>query len=160
VHLVDLERQTVSTGWRPFFPLPADSGILAEWGEPRVNISFDGGPLKLMVLDDNMQPVVREYDRGLALRSRSEAVYQLPSGYHALEALAGIDPAAHDHAEALLVIEADGELLGEWRLLRSEPAKSIHVDVTGKRSLRLLVDYGSGTDAGDVVHICQPRMVK
>lgn len=159
-YLVDLKPDEVSVRWQPFFKLPADSNLLVQWGKPRVNESFHGGPLRLVLQQADMQPTIREFERGIAMRSRSEATYQLPSEYRALEALVGMDPAAHADADALLIIEADGQSLGEWRLARNEAAKSIDVDISGKRTLRLLVDYGSGTDSGDVVHICEPRLVK
>lgn len=160
VPLTGLEPADGSTRWQPFFGLPDGPNLLAEWGIPRIDRSFHGGRLRLMLHDDSMQPTIREFDRGLAIRSRSEASYQLPAGYRSLKAIVGIDPAAHADAEALLLIEADGQIVGEWQLARSEPAQSIEVDISGKRKLRLLVDYGSGTDAGDVVHICEPRLIK
>ncbi|MEX2168689.1 MAG: NPCBM/NEW2 domain-containing protein [Pirellulales bacterium] len=160
VPLTGLEPADGSTRWQPFFGLPDEPNQLAEWGMPRIDTSFHGGQLRLMLQDESMQPSIREFDRGLAIRSRSEASYQLPAGYRSLKAIVGIDPAAHADAEALLLIEADGQIVDEWQLARSEPAKSIDVDISGKRKLRLLVDYGSGTDAGDVVHICDPRLIK
>lgn len=159
-NLVDLEIDVSSARWRPYFQLPSDSKLLAEWGQPRVNESFHGEPLRLLVSGEDAQPTIRGFERGLAMRSRSEATYQLPQGVTGLEAFVGIDPAAHADSEALLLIEADGEPLGEWRLSSNEPATSIRVEVSGKRKLRLLVDYGSGTDTGDIVHICEPRLVK
>jgi len=159
-YLSDIEPIKDTSHWQPLYKLPEKAPLLALWGQPRRNESIGGGKLRLEQQKEAGQPNFREFDRGLAMRSRSEASFRLPEGYNSFQAIVGIDPASHSDTEALLIIEADGQTMGEWHLQRKADPQVIDFGINGKRQLRLIVDYGSGTDAGDVVHICDPRLVK
>lgn len=160
LYLTELDSNISAEDWEPFFEIPADSSLLKEWGLPRRGNSFSGEPLNLLARDRLGRIKLLNFEHGLALRSRSQLAYTLPSGYKTFSFLVGMDPETHADSDAILIVELDGRSAGEWRVVSGEPAQTIDVVVTGKRRLRLLIDYGSGTDAGDVVHLCEPRLLK
>jgi hypothetical protein len=103
---------------------------------------------------------LQTYNKGLAVRSRTELEYRLPKGMRRFVAVAGIDPETLSQGDVLLQIEADGEPIFERTISGSEPPLEIDVNISGKQKLRIFVDYGGNLDLGDRLHLVEARLVK
>jgi hypothetical protein len=159
-YLSDL--QPTSVRWTPRVALPADAKMIAGYGKPRQNVSFDGSPLSLL-WDDDPVPArrdVRTYQRGLAVRSQTELVYRVPDGMSRFAVTAGIDPATASQGNVTLEIRGDDRILWEGTIDGGEPPVEIDVELQAARRLQLVVDYGDNLDYGDRLHLIEARFIK
>jgi hypothetical protein len=158
-YLSDLE--PLQSKWTPLIEIPAAMESLKNFGAPRMNISFTGSPLTLLWPSQNGGAATLEtYNKGLALRSRTELEYRLPKGMQRFVATAGIDPETLLQGDVLLQIEADGETIFEQTISGKAPPVEIDADITGKQKLRVFVDYGGNLDLGDRLHLVEARLIK
>jgi hypothetical protein len=157
-YLSDLE--PASQKWTPLVALPAAA---AAYGKLRRDQSPFGGPLVLALpVDSSPSPRTRDrvFEKGLALRSRAELTYRLPSGYRRLTALAGIDPHAAASGNVKLSIQGDGRDLFVKDVAGIEPPATVDVDIANVRRLTIFVDYGRNLDQGDWLILGDARIVK
>ena len=77
IFLSDL--QPLKLQWTPLLTSPAVSDSLARLFQPRRDRSLGGGKLRLRSAQDVQR--TQEFDKGLAIHSRSELVYRLPDGF-------------------------------------------------------------------------------
>lgn len=134
--------------WQGYFG-GAQQPYLADYYRPRPNVTFSGAPL---VLDG------REFNKGLAIHSRTTLVYDLDRRFSRLRALAGIDPRAGAQGHVRLVLSGDGRALMDQPIAANQPAQSLDVDVAGVKRLTVLVDFGDNLDLGDHLILGQPRL--
>ncbi|MCC6698567.1 MAG: NPCBM/NEW2 domain-containing protein [Candidatus Hydrogenedentes bacterium] len=88
---------------------------------------------------------VRDYAAGLGLHSPGETWLALEKRYVTFEAEVGVQKQANNQGSVEFRVYADNALVFESGVMReSDPAKPIHLDVTGVHFLRLEI-----TDAGD-----------
>ena len=80
VYLSDLDPD--SYRWTPYFGREGSLPVLEKFYRPRKDTALDSSAIRL----DGIQ-----YDRGLALHSRTEMTYRLPEPFQRFQALAGID---------------------------------------------------------------------
>ncbi|MEX0613321.1 MAG: NPCBM/NEW2 domain-containing protein [Pirellulales bacterium] len=147
----------------PLVGLPSDATLAAEYGRPRRNQSAYGGPLTLRLSDGLTQSPTgqtRSFNKGLALRSRTELVYRVPPGFRRFTTTAGIDPSVSAGGNVRLEIYGDDRLLLEDDVAGHEPPREIELDISGVKRLKILVDYGHNLDNGDWLNLCDARMVK
>ncbi len=137
--------------WTPFLGTAADLGGLAALFAPRVNTSFDGGPLLLGG---------KEHSQGLALRSRSRVTYRLPPGARRFQATAGIDDRYAARGHVVLRVQADGRTLFDEPVVGGAAPKALDLDVTGARRLEIVVDFGEGGDLADHLNLCEARVTQ
>jgi hypothetical protein len=152
-----------SQTWQPLVGLPPSATRAAKFGQPRFNHSATGGPLSLTFPNDSPAGGSFEtetFAKGLAVRSRSELVYRLPSGYSRFMAVAGIEPADATNGNVALTIFADDQLLTEANIAGSSQPLCLDLDVTGVKRLKIVVDYGQNLDTGDWLNLCNARIVK
>lgn len=117
----------------------------------RVNGSTLGGPLQLGG---------RTYSRGLGLHSRCRLTYALDGQYARFVALAGIDDKS-PHGDATLTVLADEKpLLEAVRLAGGEKPVPVRLDVSGAKTLTILVEFGQTLDVGDHVDLADARLLK
>ena len=122
-----------------------------------------GGPLTLSFPDAGRPDAIgtiEEFAKGIALRSRSEYVVRLPSGYGRLLALAGIEPSTQASGNVMLAFYGDDRLLMESPVAGNAAPIPIDLDVAGIKRLRIVVDYGQNFDTGDWLNLCNARIVK
>lgn len=137
--------------WTPFLGTAADLGGLAALFAPRVDTSFDGGPLLLGG---------HEFNQGLALRSRSRITYRLPPGARRFQATAGIDDRYAARGHVVLQVRADGRTLFDEPVVGGAAPKALDLDVTGARRLEIVVDFGEGGDLADHLNLCEARVTQ
>jgi len=159
LYLSDLE--PVSEQWTPLVALPSSAELAESFGKPRRDRSAFGGPLTLPAADgrayDGEQ--LRQFSKGLALRSRTELLYRLPPGFRRFLAEAGIDPATSTSGQVRLEIRGDERELLVTEIAGHEP-RSLELDIAGVKRLRIIVDYGQNLDTGDWLNLCNARIVK
>ena len=156
VYLSDLEPLKVQ--WTPFLTSDAVSTKLARLYQPRRDRSFSGEKLRLRFPRGKVR--VEDFDKGLALHSRSEVVYRLPDGFHRLIALAGIDDRAGDGGSVLLELSGDGRELLKTVITGQDQPLPIDVNVTGIRRLKILIDFADNLAIADQLDLCDLRITK
>jgi hypothetical protein len=151
-----------SSTWVPRIAIPKAAQIASEFGVPRMNSSFSGSALSLAWPDEALATgrEVRTYAKGLALRSRSELTYRLPTGMKRFTATAGIDPATTEQGHVVLEIRADDRVVWEGEIDGKQPPINIDVELKSARRLQILVDYGRNLDYGDRLHLVEARVTK
>ncbi len=149
-YLSDLEPEKME--WTNYFGTTAASPNLAKLFAPRRDRDFEGHKLSL---------AGREYEKGLALHSKTLVEYRLQGKYSKFLALAGIDDGVRPAGDLSLVVMLDGKRLGEHRLRgNDESPLNLEYDVRGGRKLSLLVDFGEGLDVSDRLHLVNARVTK
>ncbi len=152
VYLSDLVPDTVE--WAPYVHALATSAKLTRLYQPRFDRSFDGG--KLMLGDRQ-----NEYERGLAIHSRTLLVYRLPGEFQHFVATAGIDSRVRSGGHVQLVITGDNRRLFDGIITGKDPEPlELDIDITGVRRLSILVDYGDELDIADHLNLCNARISK
>jgi len=149
VYLSDLEPESVH--WAPFFAAEKALPVLEAFYAPRHDHNFDSTPLQLGGI---------QYPKGLAVHSRTELTYRLPSGFHWFRALAGIDDSVRPNGKVRLVVHGDAKVLLETVIAGNEQPKPIDLDVAGIRRLVILVDFADVVAAGDHLLLCNARITK
>lgn len=149
VYLSDLKPD--ASQYTPFFGTAKDIPSIAEFYAPRMDRGMSGKPLKVEG---------KQYDKGVAMKSRTEIAYRLPGKFTRLKALAGIDDEVRPHGNLRLVIRGDDRVLLETTIAGNEPAKPIDLEVTGVRRLTILADFGEEMDIADCLDLCLARICK
>lgn len=146
-----------STVFQPFLGSQLDASLQQLYG-PRLDRDLNGNSLRLW--DPTVASGIREYQRGLAMQSRSELVYRLASKYQRFEASVGIDPDAASQADVDLRIYLDDRRVFERSISKADPVIRIDLDVSSANRMKLVVDYGRAMDIGDRLHLCDARLTK
>lgn len=141
---VDLTRLTPTAEEAiPYFATPIPS---------RVNRSFDDEPIRLF--DGN------EYERGLAVHSKSRLHYKLQRPAQTFKARFGLMDPGGRLGEVTARVIGDKKVLWEQQNIT---AKTKPIDLTvpleGVQRLVLEVDFGAGQNVGDRAAWCQPQLI-
>ncbi len=161
MYLSDIE--PASAKWTPLVGLPAAATLAAEYGQPHRDKSAFGGALALLVKAGESiatPAATRSFNKGLALRSRTEIVYRLPVGFRRFTALAGIDPASSANGNVRLIISGDDRVLLDAEIAGDQPPHPIQLEIANVKRLKIVVDYGQNLDAGDWLNLCDAKIVK
>lgn len=148
-YLSDLEPE--SFAYVAYFGGKDQPASLSEFYKPRRDVAFDLNPLKLEG---------KTFTKGLSLHARTTAVYRLPGKFRRLTAVVGVDDSVRDAGDARLEIRGDGKMLWESAVRGTEHALSLDVSVAGVRRLEILADFGGGFDAGDVIDLCDVKVIR
>ncbi|MGI9456986.1 MAG: NPCBM/NEW2 domain-containing protein, partial [Aeoliella sp.] len=109
------------------------------------------------------------FDKGLALRSRSEQTYRIPRGFSSFRATAGIDPRTQATGLVELRILGDGRVLVKQSIGGHQAPVELQCEVEGMKELAIVVDFGAGDGAefgigdigaGDNLHLANARFTK
>ncbi len=159
-YLSDLE--PVQQVWTPHIGLPAGAELIAQYGAPRRDQSFTGSALTLAwPAETSHQPARLEvYQKGLALRSRTELRYRLPAEMRRFRCWAGLDPATAEQGNVTLSISTEQQLLWEGEIAGGAAPVALQLELEGAHELHLVVDYGKNSDFGDRLHLVQARVSK
>lgn len=136
-----------------FLQLKTAFSAIREFYRPRSNSWGVRRPLKLEG---------QTYERGLALRSRTELVYRIRGKYRRFQAVAGIDESVAGQSNNLrLTILGDGRTLYDELIHGTDEPRELDLDVTGVSRLDIKVDYGDdGLDSADLLNLCEARVTK
>jgi hypothetical protein len=115
-----------------------------------VNEDLDGEPLQI----GNVQ-----FERGVCIHSKSEVRYRLDGDYTRFQCWVGIQKKWGGDVQ--LVIKADGKTLHDSIVKPNVKPVRIDLEVSGKYSLEVLVDYGSiRSDVGDLLVLGDAVLLK
>ncbi|MCH8044263.1 MAG: NPCBM/NEW2 domain-containing protein [Planctomycetes bacterium] len=149
VYLSDLDPQSSQS--TPFIGGAKSSVALTNATGPRKDAAIEGGPLRLGG---------KTYSKGLAIRSRTQLVYRLPSGFRRFKTTAGIDDAVRPGGNVELTLLADGKQLLRTTITGEDDPQVISVDVRGVVRLTILVDFGKDQDVADHLDLAEARLTK
>lgn len=161
MYLSDLDPATENS--EPIVALPTGATLAAKYGKPRRDHSAFGGPLMLAAADaatSASSAGTSSYQKGLAIRSRTEVIYRLPPGYRRLNAITGLDPATRASGNVRLEISGDDRPLFDEEVAGNDDPRKIDLDIAGVKRLKIIVDYGSNLDTGDWLNLCDLKIVK
>ena len=113
--------------------------------------NLDGGPLKVGG---------QRFARGLALHSKTRLVYSLAAGYRRFQAWMGIDALVGRRGNVHVVISADGKTLLEADVKGTDKPRLVDLDVSGRRELQILVDFGGDLDIADHLDLADARLIR
>lgn len=156
VYLTDLEPSSFSV--KPFFGSPSLSKTLASLNAPRFDVAFDGLPLR--IASENSNDGWQEFERGIAMQSRSEIVYRLAGKYQRFMTTAGVAFGSPSQADVELKLLADEREIYAKSIRSGDAPLQIDVDVSKARRLKVLVDYGKHAHIGDRLHLGDARLLK
>jgi len=159
VYLSDL--QPIEQNWTPRIGLPTSATLILRHGLPRRDQSFTGSTIALRwppAKSASIDGVLKTYDKGLAIRSRSEIRYRVPTGMRRFVTLAGIDPETANQGNVTLEIFADRRSIWQGEIEGSSAPTAIDVALDDARELRIVVDYGKNLDFGDRLHLAEARL--
>ena len=152
IYLSDIEPTSVT--WTPFLG-SVDPLAQALFG-PRRDRSFSGGKLQL----GKRRGRDLEYQKGLAIQSRTRMVYRLSDEFQRFKAIVGLDNRTRGRGNVELVILGNRrELLKKTVTGMMEPFE-LDVKISGVRRLTILVDYGKGKGIQDHLNLCNARITK
>jgi hypothetical protein len=161
MYLSDIE--PASTKCSPFIALPESAALAGQYGQPRRDKSAFGDPLSLVMKEGETaaaRAATKTFAKGLALRSRTEIVYRLPTGFKRFIAIAGIDPATATAGNLRLTIFGDDRALVEIDVTGDQPPHPIQLDIANVKRLKIQVDFGQNLDTGDWLNLCDARIAK
>lgn len=136
-----------------FLQLKTTFPAIREFYRPRSNSWGVRRPLKLQG---------QTYERGLALRSRTELVYRIRGKYRRFQAVAGIDESVAGQSNNVrLTIVGDGRTLYDELIHGTDAPRDLDIDIAGVSRLEIKVDYGDdGLDSADLLNLCEARVTK
>lgn len=103
----------------------------------------------------------RVFRHGLGLHSRCKLTYALDGQYRQLVAVAGIDDAVRPAGSVMLSVLADDKpLLPATKLTGKDKALPLRLDLTGAKTLTILVEFGDALDIGDHVDLAEAKLIK
>lgn len=101
----------------------------------------------------------KEYKKGITCQGRTELVYNLEGMYSSFKCYYGIEDSAV-MGSAGLIITADGNTLFKKTLKKGDGTGILEYDLKGVQEFRVAVDYGEAGDAGALVSLGNPMLVK
>jgi len=169
-YLSDLEPITE----RYFGTQPADQNAVSIFPEDEATRT---GPLQFWRMskdafpygDGGRPPLMlrgKVYRKGLCIFPQARIEYAFDARYTRLTALAGVDDQVAfnspnpEHPYAVgLTIEGDGTKLWEGLIKAPADAVALDIDVTGVRTLTLLVDFGDGQNYCDYLDLADAKLI-
>ncbi len=156
-YLSDIESESIK--WTPYLSPATPSPELEKLFGPRRDQALFGGKLRLPSPTAANGKYV-EYDKGLALQSRTRLVYRLPKGYKSFESIVGIDSRVRPAGHVRLTILADKKKLFDRKLSGADKPVALSLDVRGAARLTIVVDFGDDLDVADHLNLALARIVK
>lgn len=136
------------------------TGPLQFWRMSRDAFPYgDGGRPPLMLRG-------KVYRKGLCIFPRARVAFALDGKYTKLTALAGVDDEVAFNSvnpdqpySVSLTIEGDGTKLWEGLIEAPADPNALDIDVTGVRTLTLLVDFGDGQNYCDYLDLADAKLI-
>lgn len=126
--------------------------VSGSW-KPGIDQTVLGRPLRLRGV---------EFPKGLGLHSQSSMTYTLDGAYDSFLALVGIDDETQGRGNVLFAVEVDGKRVASTA---PQPGSGLPqslgpIDLRGKRTLTLHVEFGERGDIQDHADWCDPVLLR
>ncbi|MFJ8154867.1 sigma-70 family RNA polymerase sigma factor [Streptomyces sp. NPDC094468] len=136
-------------------PAPPPAPVVYRWSELRFDLTGDGTRPEMRLGESSwvwqrygVTVAGERYANGVTVHGPSSVTIDLNRECTAYDAMAGVDDMTLGLGKAAFAVYADGERL--WRsgtVEGGQAAVPVHVDLTGRRTVRLEVEPGDGFDA-------------
>ncbi|MFF0022662.1 sigma-70 family RNA polymerase sigma factor [Streptomyces sp. NPDC005496] len=136
-------------------PAPAPAPAVYPWNELKYGLTGDGTEPEMRLGESSwvwqrwgVSVGGREYARGVTVHGKSSVTIDLNRDCTAYDAVVGVDDMTLGLGRVRFSVYADGSRL--WRsplLAGGDRAVPVHVDLTGRRTIRLAVDPDTSFDA-------------
>ncbi|MFF9175740.1 sigma-70 family RNA polymerase sigma factor [Streptomyces sp. NPDC014793] len=131
-------------------PTPPPAPVVYEWGRLRYDVNGDGSGPEMRLLGSTwvwqrygMSVGGKRYGRGVSVHGGSSVVVDLNRRCTAYDALVGVDDMSLGLGKAVFSVYADGVPVWRSGVVRGrDAAVPVHVDLTGRESVRLVVSPG------------------
>jgi sRNA-binding regulator protein Hfq len=137
---------------------PSENRLAPYFGSPAAippaqDQSAAGGPLSVRGVS---------YPKGLGTRSQSHVTYELGGQFRLFQAMAAIDDYGDGKGSVRFAVELDGTRVWTSHLVTgsSRPVPVGPIDVSGKRQLALIVEYGDLADVDDWADWCDAIVIR
>ncbi|MEV7319744.1 sigma-70 family RNA polymerase sigma factor [Streptomyces sp. NPDC093970] len=136
-------------------PVPPPAPVVYRWSELRFDVTGDGTRPEMRLGESSWvwqrygESVAGErYASGVTVHGWSSVTIDLNRECTAYDAMAGVDDMTLGLGKVVFSVYADGQRL--WRsgtVQGGQAAVPVHVDLTGHRTVRLVVEPGTGLDS-------------
>lgn len=140
-----------STKWTPYFDGADSISIVRDFFLPRQDQNLRGGTL---TLGDDW------YFKGLSIHSHTIVTYRLPDRFSRFRATVGIDDVVRPTGNVVLKISGDDKEIYSGEFTGKMEAKELDLDIAGVRRLTIEVGFGEKHDHGDMLDLCNARVIK
>ena len=162
VYLSDLEPSTYD--WQPLYqesPLQSYQRLLQR---PSRDQSFSGRTLSLEYSREfphDMRKDEKTFSKGLAVKGGTRLVYSIGGQYQRLQGHIGFDPSAlNDGAVEILILGDGRELLRSPLQKHLDDPIALDLPIQAVNRLSIQIDYFDERNVGDVIHLCDLKVVK
>ncbi|MFE0511882.1 NPCBM/NEW2 domain-containing protein, partial [Streptomyces sp. NPDC058964] len=133
-------------------PTPPPAPVVYEWSDLRYDITGDGSRPEMRLAGSSwvwrrygLSVADKRYTRGVTVHGDSSVTVDLNRECAAYDAMAGVDDLTLGLGGVRFSVYADGTRLWRSGVVRGgDPAVPVHVNLTGHRAVRLVVDPGRG----------------
>ena len=155
--------------WEPLLAGQAIVEKLRQLRIARINQSFSGQPLSLMVPRPDVEfeagktrTVERVYDAGIAVQGGGRLAWRLEGDYQSLSGLVGFAPQASEFGWVKVRILVDGKELYAQEFVKNEMTEPqpFEIDLVNGQRMIIEVDYADGRSIGDVIHLVNLTLQK
>ncbi|MER5520035.1 sigma-70 family RNA polymerase sigma factor [Streptomyces sp. NPDC002763] len=136
-------------------PTPPPAPVVYQWSELRFDVTGDGTRPEMRLGESSwvwqrygVTVAGERYANGVTVHGRSSVTIDLNRECTAYDAMAGVDDMTLGLGKVAFAVYADGERL--WRsgtVEGGQAAVPVHVNLAGHRTVRLVVEPGTGLDS-------------
>ncbi len=153
-YLSDLSPET--SHLRPMFGLPTANDHVTPLPAYRPDQSYWGGPLTIRMQPKD--PYLREFAKGLSLRSESDVSYRLDGQYQQFVGVVALSPRTPIGRTLRARLVADGKPIWGAEFTSQTAAVPVSVSVTGAAVLKLSIERVNGFDG--TLHLGDARLLR
>ena len=159
VWLSDLEPAT--NDWTPLLASPAILDSLKQFSVARIDKSFTGKPLSILMSDEDSGSVSsKEFSKGFSIKGGGKISFLLSNQYLRLTGSTGFDPNANAAGKVKLIVQIDGKNRIEEVLdaANMERPFEFDIDLSGADRIVFQVDYFDRRAVGDILHAVDMKL--
>ncbi|MFG2121511.1 sigma-70 family RNA polymerase sigma factor [Streptomyces sp. NPDC048710] len=147
-------------------PTPPPAPVVYEWSDLRYDVNGDGTAPEMRLHESSwvwqrygMSIAGKQYARGVTVHGKSSVTIDLNRQCTAYDALAGVDDMTLGLGKVSFSVYADGVRLWRSGMVKGwDAAVPVHVDLTGRRTVRLVVEPHSNViDRGALADWAESR---
>ncbi|WP_447038767.1 sigma-70 family RNA polymerase sigma factor [Streptomyces sp. DSM 118878] len=147
-------------------PSPPSAPVVYQWSELRYGIAGDGTEPEMRLAESSwvwqrqgLSVADRRYAHGVTVHGKSSVTIDLNRTCSTYDALVGVDDMTLRIGRLRFSVYADGARLWRSPLMKGgDPAVPAHVDITGRRTIRLVVEPHTSFDTVALADWAQSRL--